>query len=281
MKKFLLQILWFSLLVPIFTYITPLYSITTEKYKKTGPGKEVYYSIYKSKQKTKSRKLLLGDSVAQQIFSNKQYNDTLNSLTCNMAIGMIGQFLLLNNYINTGNRPDTVYMFFTPSTTAGSSFNNNLNQIYTFHYFLKPFYTKEYKPFFTETTYQQIKKIPVYFLCQEPHILTSGWAPEFSQEEKQKSDFLSPISIEYLKKIKLLSLSYHFRLIFVPTPVSISSRKLIQNMKTNGLSLTGLESELNDYLNKIEYYNDTLFVDGIHLKKPNLYVTYYKQKYIK
>ena len=103
---------------------------------------------------------------------------------------MVGQFILLNNYINAGNEPDTVYLLVSPF-----SFRNNLDQVYTYHYFLKPFYTDEYKPMFSETVTEQIHKIPYYNFCRIPFILTSDWAPDFSLKDKIDYTFLSPISV--------------------------------------------------------------------------------------
>lgn len=278
MKRFLTQLVLFSLLIPIPIYIKPLYLLVTEKYKNIVAGKEIYYSIRKSKQKSKAKKLLLGDSVAKQLFSNEEYNTPVNSLSCNQSIGFPGNYFLLHNYIQAGNRPDTVYLLFSPHT---SCFQNNLDQVFTFHYFLKPFNTKEYSPFFSENVVKQIHKIPYYYLSQEPYILTSNWAPEVSTNHLAEYTFLSPIAIEYLQKIKQLSQSYHFKLILVPTPVKAGSRSYIENIDYAEITPTRLETEFKDYFRKIIYLNDTLFIDGLHLKNPSPYTTYYSSHYIR
>ena len=116
MKKFILNIFWFSILIGLLSYVKPLYLMYGDKYKKMLHGAEIYHSIFKSKQKSKAKKLLLGDSVGNQLFSNVNYNDTINSLACNAAIEMVGHYILLNNYINAGNKFDTVFMVLTPFT---------------------------------------------------------------------------------------------------------------------------------------------------------------------
>ena len=148
MKKFILSCTIFLLISGIILSIKPNYLVLTGKYKVTVAGKEIYQSIFKSKQKKKSKKILLGDSVGNQLFTNTTNNDTLNSLACNQAISMAGQFILLNNYLNSGNKVDTVLLIFTPF-----SFQNNLDQVFTYHYFLKPFYIYEYKPLFKKKLY--------------------------------------------------------------------------------------------------------------------------------
>ncbi len=280
MRAFLKQFLFFSLLLPIPIYVKPLYLIVTEKYKYHQNNDQALYNIYinikKSKQNQKAKKLLLGDSVAQQLFANNEYRDPLNSLTCNQAIGIPGQYFLLTNYLLSGNRPDTLYLLFTP---MWSSFQNNLDQVYTFHYFLKPFYTNEYTPLFTESLFTQIHKIPFYFLSREPYILTSNWSPDFTSEDKYYYTFLSPISKEYLKKIKDLSIKYHFTIILIPAPVNSIQKTSIENINHTEIATTGMDKEFSEYFNNISYLDDSLFSDKIHLKNPAPYTKLYKEKY--
>jgi len=238
-------------------------------------GREIYHSIKKSKQKNKSKKLLLGDSVGNQLFNNETNNDTINSLACNQSIGMVGQFILLNNYLKAGNHLDTLYMVFTVS-----SFGNNLNQVYTYHYFVKPFYTSEYKDLFTNTVVHQIKKIPFVSISRVPLILASDWAPHIKPSDKQEYTFLSPISIEYLDKIKALSVQYNFKIIVLPTPTSLNKKKLIDGINKKEIVDNNLESEFGQYFQNIIYLNDTSFFDGTHLKDPEKYTDYYRTHFM-
>jgi hypothetical protein len=242
----------------------------------TVAGSEIYISINKSKHKGKTKKLLIGDSVANQLFSNIKNNDTINSLACNRAISMAGHFLLLNNYLNTGNQVDTVYMIFTPF-----SFLNNLDEVYTFHYFLKPFYTKEYMPLFTKTVHTQVHKIPFYYISKDPVILTSNWAPNFKSKDDINYTFLSPISVEYLSKIKDLRDKYKFKLIILPTPTRISNKPFVEKINKNEITSTGLVNEFKDYFEKIIFIDDSNFMDNLHFKSKKEYVEYYKSKLMK
>lgn len=274
MRKFILKSLAFMLIVLIGTHIRHL--IYKGKYQQTVAGSEVYYSLFKSKQKKKTKKLLLGDSVGYQLFPNTTSNDQINSLACNQAISMVGQFVLLNNYINAGNKIDTVIMIFTPF-----SFMNNLNQIYTYHYFLKPFYKKEYLNLFSETVNKQIQKIPYVSVCRVPYILESNWAPEFKSKDEINYTFLSPISVEYLIKIKALAFKNHFRLIIIPPPTSFSKKLAIEKMNKNEIVKNNLCNEFRDYFKRIKYLSDKNFSDGTHLKKPEEYREYYEDIYLK
>lgn len=201
MKQFLLKLAIFLFISLLLWHLKSLYMLCDDRYKKLVAGSEIYVSIQKSKKKSKSKKVLIGDSVAKQLFSNYSNSDVFNSLACNQAISMAGHFFLLKNYLEAGNTPDTVFIMY-----GLPAFRNNLDQIYTYHYFLKPFYTKEYKGLFTQTVKEQVKKIPCYWSSQFPESLTCDWAPDFkSKDNKDTTMLLSSVSLEYLIKIKELS----------------------------------------------------------------------------
>jgi hypothetical protein len=278
MKRFILKSVLFVLIFLALAQVRPLYLLSNDRYKHSGAGSEIYYSINKSERKNKSSvKILLGDSVARQMFNNVASNDPIYSLACNQAIGMVGQFILLNNYLRAGNHVDTVYLLFTPF-----SFLNNLNDVYTYHYFLKPFYMNKYFPLFSQTVIDQIHKIPYYYLSRCPYVLTSKWAPDFVSKDKIDYTFLSPISAEYLIKIKALSIKYGFRFVVMPTPTSLSNRRRIENMNKNEIVANNLQNEFRDYFKSIIYLDDSNFIsDGVHLINPLKYAEYYRNSFMK
>lgn len=276
MKTFIRKSGLFLLLIIVFIESASFILEFTNLYLINYPGKEIYHAIKKSKQKNNSKTLLLGDSVGQQLFPNETNNDEINSLACNQAIGIVGQFLLLNNYLNSGNKVDRVIMLFTPF-----AFQNNLNQVYTYHYFLKPFYTLEYSNEFSSTVRAQIKKIPYNQFVQVPHIRVTSWAPEFNSNNYNDFTFLSPISVEYLSKIKALSIKCNFELNIVSTPTSIDKKTLINDMNLDEIKKSNLNKEFKDYFSNIIYLKKSEFVDGIHLIDPTKYSSVIKSKILK
>lgn len=276
MRKFIFHVIIFILPIVIIAYSEHLYLYYSNKYENSVAGSEIYISINKSKHKGKAKKILLGDSVANQLFSNIKNNDTINSLACNRAISMAGHFILLYNYLKAGNQVDTVYMIFTPF-----SFLNNLDEVYTFHYFLKPFYTKEYMHLFTKTVHTQVHKIPLNFISKDPIILTSNWAPNFKSKDNINYTFLSPISVEYLSKIKDLRDEYKFKLIILPTPTRISNRLFVEKINRNETVNTGLVNEFKEYFEKIIFIEDINFTDNLHFKSKKEYSDFYKNKLMK
>jgi hypothetical protein len=277
MKKFLLKSILFFSIIFVLANIGLLYRISNDRYQHIVTGSEVYSSLHKSKQTNKSSsKIILGDSVAKQLFDNITNNDSINSLACNQSIGMVGHFILLNNYINAGNHVEVVYLIYTPF-----SFKNNLDQVYTYHYFLKPFYTDENFPLFTKTVIEQLQKIPYYYLCRVPYILVTNWAPKYVSKDTDNYTFLSPISQEYLVKIKELSIEHHFKVIVLPTPTKLSSRQDVERMNKNEIMINNLDDEFKNYFSNIIYLDDDFFQDAAHLKNPQPYTEYYKKNFIK
>src|SRR3954453_6937291 len=97
-RKFVTKFLIFALIAfPVLTFKNLLFYYT-DSYKSSVFGAEIYTSIQKSKMKKKVKKLLIGDSVGNQLYDNGVYNGSIFSLTCNQAISMVGQYILLSNF---------------------------------------------------------------------------------------------------------------------------------------------------------------------------------------
>jgi hypothetical protein len=276
MGRFLGRMLVFLVCLVILVEAVSYVIVAAELQRYLLPGSEIYIAIAKSHQKKKPKKVLIGDSVGNQMFPNTEDNDSLVSLACNQAIGVVGQYLLLNNYLNAGNKVDTVFMIYSPN-----SFKTNLDQIYTFHYFIKPFNKQEYSVHFTETVKEQIKKVPYYYTAQLPHNLATTWAPEFESKDSIDFTFLSPISVEYLTKIKSLSEKHNCKVIILPPPTALHKKPIIDKMDRSEITRNGFEGMFQNYFERIIFLDDALFYDGIHFQDPAPYTALYAKEYLK
>lgn len=273
-KKFLLRVLIFTIVsFPILSFKS-FYAYYTRSYEMVVNGSEVYLSVRKSKSKKKAKIFIIGDSVGKQLYDNEVYNDEIYSTACNQAISMAGYYILLQNFFerNKGNLPERVLLIITPETLK-----NNLDQVYTFHYFLKPFYKTEYKKYLNQVCEMQIKKVPLYFLSQSPFILNSNWSPSYKSSDQVLSyQVVSPVSNDYLAKIKELCVKNHCLFEIHSPPAKEKNREEIQR-KAGSISefkKCGLESELNTYFREIKFMADTLFQDHVHLKKQYIPIDY-------
>jgi len=267
MKIFLKKIIYFSLMFLIFLELLSFIILVTGLFKLNRfPGREIYNAISKSYSYSNKKTLLLGDSVASQIFSNNNEFDSINSLATNQAIGIAGNYFLLYNYLKKGNKIDSLVLFFIPE-----SFGNNFSQKYTYHYFLKPFNNSNYSSLFTKDLKIQIRKINYNSFSQIPHVKISSWSPKLQSPDARNYTFLSPLSIEYLNRIKLLSLEYDFNIIIKSPPLSETKRSFVLSIDKTEILSTDLSNEFNEYFKSIYYLNNNEFVDNTHLKSPNKY----------
>ena len=215
--------------------------------------------------------MLLGDSVGKQMFDSSEENDTINSLTSNQAISVAGQYILLDNYIKAGNQIDTAYLFFTPF-----SFVNNLDQIFTYNYFVKPFYRDQYMHLILPVAQRQISKIPFISVSHWPVVLTSNWSPEYKPRDKQQFNLLSPVSVVYLHKMSALAKQHHFKLILIAAPVSTKKKKDVETLNRQEITDNSLQNEFKGFFESTVWLDESNFKDGTHLKEPQKFKYRYK-----
>ncbi|SCX82080.1 hypothetical protein [Flavobacterium caeni] len=273
MKSFLIKLTVFVLIGAAAFHLKSYLLLRNDKYQRKVSAREVYHVIGKSQQKNPSRKVLIGDSVARQFFNSESENDTLNSLASNQAISLAGQYILLDNYLKAGNVIDTCYAVFIPS-----SFQNNLQQLFTYNYFVKPFYKDQYKPLLTETVKNQVEKIPYHGVAQYFGVLTNNWAPEFVSDDQQDYAFFSPVSVEYIHKMSALAKAKHFKLIFVPAVCNENQRKNIESFDKTELAKNHIEQEFAGYFDHIQYVDSKEFVDDMHLHAPEKFIHLYQNQ---
>lgn len=276
MKKFLINLFLFAIIHQCVFYAKPLYLLYTNQYKFTVAGNEVYKAIEKSKKKKKKKKILIGDSIANQMFFvDSTEKENFSYIATNQAISMAGQFILINNLIESGNKIDTLWIIFSPF-----SFSNNLDQKFTYHYFIKPFYTDQNIDLFTENTLLQIKKIPYVYLKNNPFVLTSNWAPGFVSNDINNFSFLSPTSKDYLQKIKELSVKFNFKIKIISPPLNIKNKPLIEKMNMEEITNNHFDELFEGYIDHIIYLEEKCFIDGVHLKNPKNFADYYFKHFL-
>lgn len=264
MKQFLTRVFFFSIAIIIVLSL----SFIVRNYKediKELIGYEVYHSINKAKSKKSGvKKLILGDSVAKQAYDNLNYNDSLYSLACNQAISIVGQYILLYEFLESYTFPEelSVVLIYRPS-----SFRNDLDQPFTFNYFLKPFYKTKYDFLLSDLAKDKIMKVPYYFLVKVPFIRQSRWAPN-NKFHNGPNDFeISILSKEYLLKIEKLCANRNVKSFKIICPY-ISNKYMIESFDefNNQIFTLGLDSIFEGYFDNIVFLNRDLFIDDIHLE---------------
>lgn len=255
--------------VLFFSFMTTMYYYSGF-YKIIVAAKHVYHVINKSKIQRDAEILVLGDSVADQLFQSNESSKNINSLACSYAISTIGAYILLENYIKSNPDVKTCVYVMTPF-----SFDNDLDLPYTYNYFIKPFYSKENQKYFDTLAHQHIDKIPFYSLAHTPFLMVSNWSPNL-KPRIESGEFLTDISITYLRKIKDAcrrnSIAFHI----ISPPISKSNFEKLQSMKRN--IPADLQICFNGYFDNIEILGDSLFYDHVHLRRPDHFATDFRHR---
>jgi len=263
MKRFLVNILLLFVVNVLLLLCVDTYKYLSGSFEAKMNGAEIYIAMRVSQQKRYVKKLILGDSVGKQLYETGNVNDSITSLACNQAITMAGHYFLLRNFVdaNMDSLPEDVYLLFHPSALANSC------DIYTYHYFLKPFHEKKYKESYNSHLKDRIKEIPCAWSAQLPFIRTSNYSPEYHLK-KVDEGLLSSLTRSYLDSIICLASENHIELHLLACPVSRSyyrdNESCILNIDSINLGI--LHSYINEWKNSLIQYDDSCFQDMIHFQ---------------
>lgn len=255
-------LLYFIVIIPVIYIITGI----------SKPNADIYEAIAASEKQTVYSTVLLGDSVSRQLFNvRNQKNSQYYHLNSNQAIGVIGNYILLNNYLMNNPQTRKVYLIMRPT-----SFNNNLNQKWTYTYFILPFLKEENKKYFSETSLKKINTkrkflnkylLNIFELNPKLSLLLKI---DYSDEMTDiKEAYLSDISIEYLKKIKKLLQEKNIEFYVLASPLPIKEKNGYDLLKKN-IKDNHFEDIFVYYFKSIQYYPENNFTDGVHFSKEYL-----------
>lgn len=242
-------------------------------------NEDVYEAIMASKINSQYENILLGDSVSRQIFNvyNQKEDEKFYHLNSNQAIGVIGNYILLKNYLKQNTKVRNIYYIVRPW-----SLTNNLNQPYTYGYFVLPFLSEEenfkyvpkpilkrwqeakkyYKYFFYKNTIKILEKNPNFILkILKINLEDSNF--KISQEQA----YLSEMSVIYLKEIEKLCKEYGINFKLISSPLSSKYKYENFSKLKNEVNKYGLARIFNDYFHSIDYYPEDKFRDEVHFEK--------------
>lgn len=243
-------------------------------YEQSVIGNEVYYVINKSKTKKKVKKLILGDSVGNQLYPCEKYNDVVVSLACNQAITLAGHFFLLINFIETNkdDLPDEVILLINPF-----SLKNDVDHL-AYQYFLKPFPINEYSSYYTEHLRSRIYTIPLYWSAYIPVIRVSNYTPKWAVPQNNSPKSISPLSCEYLLKMDSLTRMYNISFRMVSTPVKDDRVDEMdcfwKELELSPDNKEQLKELLNAYKESVCFMPYSWFRDEVHFFSKNIPVDY-------
>ena len=268
MRRFLLRLLVWSLvsLLAVCAVDTVLYY--SGYINKNKIGHEVQIAISKSKNPASYRFVVLGDSVGLQYYDTWTTYDNLVSLASNMGVSLAGQFFLLNNYVKThGNAlPEKVFLILTYQ-----SLNNDLTTDLTYPYFLKNFYRREYRPFYNESLWCQVRKTPFYWTATWPIFRTSNIAFHYSISSNGDHVMVSKISETYLHAIEKIAEENQIDFALLIAPIRESAKEEFLALLQQGLDGGEIRDPiLERALQEVVFLPDSLYRDDVHFNEDDI-----------
>ncbi len=240
-------------------------------YLRTGSSnRAVYQVIAKAKAPAEgTRVLVLGDSVCAQLYPPGADVDGLVSLASNCGSSLIGQRLLLENWLeaNPSVRGISVVLMVVPDTLG-----NDLANPFTYSNLIKPFWRREWRSRFDPQEQARIGQFRFAWLSQNPLVQLSDWCPtsypHFDPRPGIDDLWLSPISALELTKMEALAKARGCTFTVWPGVWRESKRKLDTAPFIRQVESAGLGSCLGAYLARVRYVPDQQFQDRVHLIDP-------------
>lgn len=218
-------------------------------------------------------KLIIGDSVCNQVF--ERYYD-VNDVYCisgsNQAISVAGQYILAEEFIKNHKNVTDIYLLLTMGSLA-TDFDVQLG----YQYAVMPFVKTATINYLDEATIEKIAVIYGGFFCQKAIVEVIHHSPlnmklYLNMLAKKDEMFpvetdrpISEVTYKYLEKLYSLCEREGIVLHLIPGPHADSEERFeLEEQIREELITNGDLPELEAYLDKIIYYPEELFRDGIH-----------------
>ena len=238
----------------------------------TGLAGEVFYVIEKAGHNSGHPAVILGDSVCNQVFPQREDSENITHLGCNQAITPAGTFLLLKKYLEHNPQTQEVFYIVLPGTIS-----NNMNLNYTYQYFVIPFMNGENVNFIEEETRQELYEKFGKFFVENGYIKNFLLNNNFfmdkyisyirKKQEKRYAHRISRAGEIYLAKIRELCREHNAELHILPLPMADVPKNYGWDDFRNDISAYGFDDIFGDFIERIHYYPEDWFGDGVHFKK--------------
>lgn len=235
---------------------------------------EVYDAVDKAGVNEGYTGLVLGDSVARQIFSPKYQEESgdICYLATNQAVTTIGNFVLLESFIENNPQLEDVYYVARPDSIMG-----NPNFIYTYSYFVTPLYREPFVQYLEPETREELETIfgslcareefPKWMLAKYPKLLDiyqntrrNIWEFRRWKDGGEETD----MAALYLSKMKEACEERGIKFHLLAAPVPRNYQYSLEEMESR-LDFAGKDKLLQQYKDSIIYVEEDELVDGIHM----------------
>ncbi len=235
---------------------------------------EVYDAVSLVSQKTDYTALVLGDSVARQIF-NPEYqseSETTAYLATNQAVTPAGNYMLLRKFHDNNPQLKEVYYIARPD-----NYFSSVNFLYTYSYFITPLYNDSFTQYLSDETCTALeqtfgrlftgKEFSKWMLAKYPKLL------EIYQDNRHralgrivaKGDPAPDLAVPYLQEMQRYCTEndIELHLLFSPVPENFE----LDTDKFLFLKEYGDSVQYQALMNSLIYIEEENLGDRIHMKK--------------
>ena len=221
-----------------------------------------------------STKLILGDSVANQLFDGVLYdNPDFRICPVNRAITFAGQYILVKEYLKSHPDATDVYIVFYSGTLA-----SDIDPLLSYQYIAMPFIIHGYGDDLDPLVMGKLKKTYGSFFLKPAvldYINESGLnralylnaVTKINEKftETKETPVISDVSIDYLKQIYALCSENGVNVHLVSTPLcDIPSRRSECDEIRKVFAETGLDELYPDYCDSFIFCDSSMFMDEVH-----------------
>ena len=248
-------------------------------------GDEVLYVTRKAEVNSGCSKVIIGDSVANQLWPQETSGDDICYMTSNQAITAAGDYLLLYHYLESNPQTKEVYLALRPQ-----SLSNDINIDKSFQYFVIPFANSgnaklldtdtrtkldsRFGKFWINSKYAQWTLLNNNFLLSEYLKTVEKKNPDLVINDDDSTNRyyhrISPTGQIYLEKIIELCDSKNIKLSVVPSPLMDTADNYGWEGYSEDIEAFGFDEVLGSYLDSVDYYPEEMFMDGIHFSESAL-----------
>lgn len=254
-------------------------------YEDFGTAEIVPY-IYRMQEPSDHTKLVIGDSVCNQLF--ERYYDK-NEVYCisgtNQAISLAGQYILAEEFIKSHKEVRDVYLFLVMGSLA-TDYGIQLG----YQYAVMPFVKTETIDNLDRDTLEKIADVYGGIFCRKDIVEMIDASPLNMKlylnllVAKQKifpvssSHLISDETYKYLEKMHSLCKEGGITLHFVPGPHADSEKQhKLEEQLREIIEENGDKLGLTDYLDQIVYYPEWMFRDGTHFDEKKLDEVFFQE----
>lgn len=255
--------IWLSTSEPFRSLIA---SLTASEDFMAGSGMLPYYE--RARETDGSTKLIIGDSIANQLFSALQEsNPETDILTTNAALMITGQYLLAEEYLKNHPNATDIYLVMHPLSLT-RTFDTEWSYRYAFMTYVETGTINS----LDQNTLEAMEDVYGAIFMQKEIVNLIEDSPVcrklcLSYISTHKEDYVQQSSFEitdqYIRKLYDLCMEYHVTLHVYPSPVSEYHKDLVLGLREEYQN-TWMSVQFSEYFDQILFYPEEWSEDMSH-----------------